>query len=124
MLKVMLAKELQDIVDFIRAKSEKLKIFNWTDEEIAAYFLEKSKERQVITFFIKVMNLLELSSSIYSPLTTCILNNSGVKKNLFLSLILKILVDNFPKVTHLSFFHQRRKRPYTITVKNFIRIYG
>jgi hypothetical protein len=119
----MLAKALQEVVNFIRAKSEKLKIFNWTDEEIAAYFLEKSKERQVIVLYkgnepsgVVFFNLL---SEHYMYIEQLWSSDKKATKA-----FLQILVDNFPFVTHLSFFHQRRKRPYTITVKNFIRIYG
>lgn len=120
---MLVPKELKDVVDFIRGKSEKLKIFNWTDEEIATYFLEKSKARQVIALYkwnkpagIIFFNLLSTHYMYIEQIWT------GDKS--ILKTYLQILKDNFPQVTHLTFYHQRRKRPYTITVNNFIRIYG
>lgn len=118
-----LPKELKDIVDFIRSKSARLKINNWTDEEIAAYFLEKNKAHQVIALYKNQQPagviFFHLLSTYYMYIEQIWCEDKSILRT-----FLQILQDNFPTTTYLSFFHQRRKKPHTITVKNFIRIYG
>lgn len=118
-----LPSDLQEIVDFIRFNSEKLRIREWTDEQIGGYILEKISLRQCIVIyesnkpagviFFRLLNEREM----YVEQFWC--SCRGIlRKFLF------ILESNFPSVTTLKGLHQRRRREINFNVKQFIRIYG
>lgn len=119
----MISPEIKEVVDFIRRKSKKLKIYNFTDDEIAAYFLEKNKLKQVIAIY---RSNKPAGVIFFSLLSThyMYIEQIWCEDKEIMRIYLKILVENFPNITHLNAYHQRRKRPLTITVKDFIRIYG
>jgi hypothetical protein len=115
--------ELQEIVNFIRSRSEKLKIKEWTDEQIAAYILEKSSKKQCIVLhqFDKPAGVIFFD--LLTPKLMYIEQFWAAEK-FIVKCFLKILKDNFPTVEQLHAWHQRRGRTLKIPVKDFIRIYG
>lgn len=121
----LLCKELLEIVEFIKEKSGKLKISQWTNEQIAVYVGEKISKKECIVIYSSsepskpegVIFFRQTETEIYIEQIWC-------KNREILKKFLAILTTCFPWVLTIKAYHQIRKREINFNVGQFIRIYG